>query len=166
MWQSQMSQIGNAQGMWMTSCSELMGWGFWDLKKKTGSWDSKLEEGSRFLIWARPDQGSTGCPRVGWVSELRADDVLTVSIVRNCVSLSPHVGKPSNSKRWIKSFVPEPISSVFGFLYAYEHYTRKNITNILWTYVHYSYTYLGRIFGPIYYNFIYIISLRHFQVFR
>ena len=32
--------------------------------------------------------------RVCLVSESRADDVQTVSIVRHCVSLSPHVEKP------------------------------------------------------------------------
>ena len=32
-------------------------------------------------------------------------------------------------KKVIKSFVPEPISSVFGFLYVYEYY--MNITNVV-----------------------------------
>ena len=48
----------------------------------------------------RRDQfGSTGCPRVCRVSELRADDVRTVSVVSHFVSLSPDVGKLSTQKR-------------------------------------------------------------------
>ena len=34
-------------------------------------------------------------------------------------------------KKVIKSFVPEPISSIFGFLYVYEHYERFIHVNIL-----------------------------------
>ena len=33
-------------------------------------------------------------------------------------------------KKVIKSFVPEPISSVFRFIYVYEHYERCMHTNI------------------------------------
>ena len=46
-------------------------------------------------------------------------------------------------KKVNKSFVPEPISSVFGFLYSL--WTLRT----LYVYVHYSYTYLGRIFGRV-----------------
>ena len=34
-------------------------------------------------------------------------------------------------KKVNKSFVPAPISSIFGFLYAYEHYERFMHVNIL-----------------------------------
>ena len=74
-------------GMWMTSCPEVMdfGWILGDFWKKADSWDLNLEEASGFfLIWTRPGQlvlrdaqcvvGSDG----------------TVSIVR-IVSLSPRV---------------------------------------------------------------------------
>ena len=132
-------------GMWMTSCQEAMGWGFGDLKK-TVSLDSTLEEGSRFLILARPDQGPTGYPSVGWVSELRADDVWTVSIVRNCVSFSS-CRKTLNSKRWIKVSYPNQkrVVTVFRvFRIPIRVWT-------LWTF--YACEYLGRIFGPICYTF-------------
>ena len=71
-------------------------------------------------IWARPVQlFTTGCARVCWVSELRADAGRTVSIVKIvCVSLSPRVEKPK-LKEGNKSFGPEPReSSVFRDSYA------------------------------------------------
>ena len=70
--------------------------------------------------WARPDKFVCygRCMLVG----LRADDVKAVSIER--LSLSPHVEKPLNSKRWIKvSYLNQ--FRVFGFLYMF--------MNILWT---------------------------------
>ena len=51
-----------------------------------------------FQSWARPDDFMR-YGRRAFVG-LRADDVKTVSIER--LSLSPHVEKPLNSKRWIK----------------------------------------------------------------
>ena len=109
-------------GMWMTSCLEATGWGFWDLKKKGVSWDSTLKEGSWFS-GARRGQTSSlqrGATRGGirWKSQHRK---------KLCLSLL--VSKNLKLKKVIKSFVPEPrksssVSSVFGFLYAYEHYER------------------------------------------
>ena len=53
---------------------------------------------------------------------LRADNVKAVSIERLSLSLSPHVEKPLNSKRWIKVSDLNQFR-VFGFLYIfYEHY--------------------------------------------
>ena len=82
-------------------------WGFGNLKKKTVSWDSSLEEGSRIFSW-----GLRNVSRVCW---------------RNYLSLL--MSKNLKLKKVNKSFVPEPISTVFGFLYAYEHYEH------LWTFV-------------------------------
>ena len=72
---------------------------------------------------------------------LRADDVKSVSIERLCVclSLSLHVEKPLNSKRWIKvSYLNQFREfSVFGFLYMF-----MNILGTLWlfqTSVYYVY---------------------------
>ena len=113
-----------------TSCPEAMGWGFLDLKKRV-SWDSTLEEGRQFLIWARPDQWSTGCPRVGWVRELRADEWRTVSIVRNCVSLL--MSENLKLKKVNKSFVPEPKESRHCFVYFGIPY------------IYFTYSYLGHI---------------------
>ena len=91
--------------------------------------------------WARPDDFMRygRCALVG----LRADDVKAVSIERLRLSLSPHVKKPLNSKRWIKDSYLNQFR-VFGFLYMF--------MNILWTLclfhisVYYGYaTYLIRI---------------------
>ena len=50
-------------------------------------------------------------------------------------------------KKVNKSFVPEPISSVFGFLYAYEHYEHSmNICErfpYLYEYVYFTYPFHG-----------------------
>ena len=125
--------------MWMTSCPEAMGWGFWDLKKKKVSWDSTLEEGRRFLIWARPDQfGSTGCPRVGWVSELRTDDGQTVSIERLCLSLL--MSENLKLKKVKKKVSYLKLKSVSCFRIPIRVYT-------LWTF--YACEYLGRICGRV-----------------
>ena len=72
--------------------------------------------------WARPDDFVRYGRRA--LVGLRADDVKAVSIERLCVSLSLHVEKPLNSKRWIKvSYLNQ--FRVFGFLYMF--------MNILWT---------------------------------
>ena len=79
------------------------------------AWTKKVD----FRSSPRPDQlGLRNVPRVCWVSESRTDDVRTVIIVRNCVSLSSW-RKNLKLKKVIKSFVPELISWFFGFLYAY-----------------------------------------------
>ena len=59
-------------------------------------------------------------PRVGWVESWRCKS----SQHRKIVSLSPHVEKPLNSKRWIKVLYLNQFR-VFGFLYMF--------MNILWT---------------------------------
>ena len=86
-----------------------------DLKKKAVSWDSSLEEGSRFLVSPRRDQlGSTKCA-------VRLLKKLCLSLLRS---------KNLKLKKVNKYFVPEPISSVFGFRYANEH---------LWTFYEHLY---------------------------
>ena len=85
-----------------------------EIWKKEVSWDSSLEEGSRFLSSPRRDQfGSTGCLHVGWVKRKEVGfwsrlgetswDLRNVPCVcwRNCVSLSS-CRKTLNSKRYIK----------------------------------------------------------------
>ena len=52
----------------------------WDLNSERESWDSSLEEGSRFLVSPRRDQ-------LGVYEMYRA-------FVEEIVSLSPHVEKP------------------------------------------------------------------------
>ena len=109
-------------------------------EKKTVSWDSTLDEGSRFseLAEARP----VVC---GEVLHVVGSDG-KVSIERNCVcvcvslslSLSLLVSINLKLKKVIKSFVPEPISC-FSDSCAYEHYEHS----ILWTF--FTYSYLGRI---------------------
>ena len=136
-------------GMWMTPCPEAMGWGFGYLKKRI-SWDSTLEEGSRFLIWARPDQGSTGWLHIGWVSELRADDVRTVSIIRNYVFLFLML-KNLKFKKVNKSFVPQPISCF-----------QIPICIHVWTlWMFYACEYLSRIFGRGYVTLAYTEILQN-----
>ena len=97
--------------------------------------------------------GLRNVPRVGWVSVLRADDVRTVSIVRNSLSLSLSLlslslslslsllmSKNLKLKKVIKSFVPEPkkrvvsISSVFGFPMSI---SRIHILVVFWTWICY-----------------------------
>ena len=90
----------------MTSCPEALRMvGIW--KKTSVSWDSSLEEGSRFLVSARRDQ-------LGVYEMCRA-------FVEEIVSLSLLISKNLKLKKVNKSFVPELISSGFGFLYVYEY---------------------------------------------
>ena len=73
------------------------------------SWDSEVGEGRRIsALWA---------PRVGWVESWRRKS----SQHRKIVSLSPHVEKPLNSKKWIKVFYLNQFREfrVFGFLYMF-----------------------------------------------
>ena len=131
----------------MTSCPAAMGWDsqwFW---KKAVSWDLDLGEASWFFrTWQ--GQGSlwtVGCMRVGWVSELRADDGRTVSIEK-IVSLSPRVEKPK-LKKGDKSFVPEPRElSVFR---VFQIPMPMNIMNVLYihifTYSHFWICYISMI---------------------
>ena len=82
--------------------------------EKKQSLDSSLEEGSQFLVSPQRDQlGSTKCAARGgvrWKSQHRK---------KLCLSLL--MWKNLKLKKVIKSFVPEPILSVFRFLYVYEH---------------------------------------------
>ena len=95
----------------------------WDLNSERDSWDSSLEEGRRFFV--------------GVYEMCRA-------FVEEIVSLSLLMSKNLKLKMVIKSFVPEPISSVFGFLYAYEH---------LWTFSVSVWICLFHVFGSWSYIF-------------
>ena len=98
--------------------------------EKNRSWDLGLNEASRFseLAEARP----VVCSRVPHVVGSDGKD----RIERNCLSL--FMSKNFKLKKVIKSFVPEPISCFS------DSYMR------IWTF--FMYSYLGRIFGPIYYS--------------
>ena len=112
----------------MMSCPEAMGWGFWNLKKIV-SWDLGLDEASQLSepAEARP----VVC---GGVPHVVGSDG-KVSIERNC-GLSLLMSKNLKLKKVNKSFVPEPISCFFGFLWI--------CVRTLWTF--YACEYLGRIF--------------------
>ena len=60
-----------------------------DFGKKAESWDLDVDEASWFLDLgeASPVMNCGVCTRVGWVSELKADDGKTVSIEKLCLSL-------------------------------------------------------------------------------
>ena len=78
---------------------------------------------SKSIFGARRGETSWGLrnvPRVCWVSESRADDVRTVSIVRNCVSLSPLMSENFKLKKVNKNFVPEPKES------------RQSVSSVSW----------------------------------
>ena len=101
----------------MASCPEAMRILEFEKKKKKTveiwAWTKQVD----FRSSPKPDQlFAAGC-RTWWWSDGK------VIIERKCVSLSlsPHVEKNLKLKKVIKSFVPEPILSVFGFLYEYEH---------------------------------------------
>ena len=95
----------------------------WDLNSEQQSWDSSLVEGGQFLVSPRRDQlGTTKC-----AARL---------LKKLCLSLL--MSKNLKLKKVIKSFVPEPILRVFGFLY------------VLWTlwkffykYEYFTYSYLA-----------------------
>ena len=124
----------------MTSCPEVMGRGFWNLKKRV-SWDSTLEEGSRFseLAETRPVVCSGVLHVVGvrWKSQHRKKLCLSLLMSENL-----------KLKKVIKSFVLEPKRRVvsvscFSDSYVYEHLWTFSVC--VWSYAHF--TYLGRIFG-------------------
>ena len=83
---------------------------------------------------------------------LRADDVKTVNIEGLCVSLSPYVEKPFNSKV-IKSFVPELRSRVFFFVFRDSYVLCIYVMNILCTFHIFMYgygtEYLGECLKPV-----------------
>ena len=114
-------------GTWMTSCPEAEDYGIWkktvswDLNSERVSWDSSLEEGSRFLVSPRRDQlGSTK----------------HAARLLKKLHLSLLMSKNLKLKKVIKSFVPEPFSC-FSDFYVYEH---------LWTF---SVSVWIGLFGPI-----------------
>ena len=111
-------------------------WGIWE---KAGSWVPASERESRDsnlgeAIWLC----ALRAPRVGWVESWRCKSSqhrkivsLSLSLALSLslsLSLSPHVEKSLNSKRWIKSFVPETISCFRIPIYVYEHF--MNIMSI------------------------------------
>ena len=90
-----------------------------DLRKSSELGSCFRTRESRF----RPGRGQTTLcatgSRVGWVESCRCKS----SQHRKIVSLSPHVEKPLNSKRWIKvSYLNQ--FRVFGFLYMFMNILR------------------------------------------
>ena len=99
-----------------------------DLNSERVSWDSSLEEGSRFL-------GSTKCAArllSQWVEGWRC----TNSQHRKKLCPSLLMSKNLKIIKEIKSFVPETISSVFGFLDAlWTWWTFFTYMNISYTHI-------------------------------
>ena len=114
----------------------------WDLNSERVSWDSSLQEGSRFLVLPRRDHlGSTKCAArllSQWVESWRC----TKSQHRKKLCLSLLMSKNLKLKKVIKSFVPETkrvvrVSRIFR--------------NSLWTFcVYFTCSYLGRIILDFY----------------
>ena len=117
-----------SSGTWMDVMPGSGAEDFGNLKKKPVSWDLSLEEACRFseLAKDRPVVCGGGAARGG---------VRGKSQHRKKLCLSLLMSKNLKLKKVIKSFVPEPISSVF------------RIPIWLWTYVPFTCLYLGRIFG-------------------
>ena len=124
----------------MTSCPKAIGWGFWNLKKRV-SWDSTLEEGRQFSelaevrpvwVYGMPARWLSQWVESWWCTNSQHSKKLCISSCR----------KTLNSKKLIKSFVPEPISCFS------DSDIRMNIMNVLcmwiswsyfWTYICYKY---------------------------
>ena len=98
-------------GMWITSCPEAMGRGFWVIFffLKAVSWDSDLGEASWFSSFG--EAKSVGCTRCAARGGVRRNSQHS----KNCVSLSS-CWKPK-SQEGNESFVPELkiVVSVSGF---------------------------------------------------
>ena len=74
------------QGMWVTSCTGSVGWGFLGFEKKQVVEFLPPNERVEIQAWARPDDFvHYGSRALVW---LRADNVKAVCIERLCVSLS------------------------------------------------------------------------------
>ena len=107
-------------------------------KLRTVSWDSRLEEGSWFLVSPRRDQ-------------LESMKCVVHFFKKLCLSLL--LSKNFKLKKVIKRFVTEPkesssVSSVFGFLYVYEY-----CEHFLYQYEHmyiWRVCNLGRLFLELY----------------
>ena len=108
--------------MWMISCPEAMGWGFWVIfEKKAVSWDSDLGQTTWVYGMCRAFVGSVSWdPKLKASWDLKLDEASPVGSTRcaahggvrwnsqhskNCVSL-PSCWKPK-SQEGNKSFVPE-----------------------------------------------------------
>ena len=117
------------QGMWVTSCTRSVGRGFGNLEKvselssylRTREFHSDLGEARRICALREP--------RVGWVESWRCKSSHHRKIV--CVSLSPHVEKPLNSKRWIKVSYLNQFRECCVFRIPYVSFTHPYIMGIL-----------------------------------
>ena len=111
-------------GTWMTSCPEALR--ILEFEKNR-SWDSSLEEGSRFLVSLRQDQlGSTKC-----AARL---------LKKLCLSLL--MSKNLKLKKVIKRFVPEPKESRQVYRVFRDSLCTFHIFiswSISWTYISYTY---------------------------
>ena len=113
------------QGMWVTSRTRSVGWGFGDLRKS-----SELSSCLRTReSTSRPGRGQTNLCATGTraLVGLRADDVKAAQH-RKIVSLSrPHVEKNLNSKRWIKVSYPNQFRECRVFRIPYVYFTHPYI---------------------------------------
>ena len=115
------------QGVWVTSCTGSVGWGFWGFEKKQWVEFLPLNERVEIQSWARPDEFV--CYGCSALVGLRADDIKAVSIERLSLSLSLSSYRITfKLKKVNKSFVPEPISCFWIPIYVYEHF--MNIMSI------------------------------------
>ena len=119
---------------WLVSRRKRWGWRFWDLKKNSELRFGLGRSKSLFdLGEARP--GVYGMP-ARWLNQWVESWRCTNSQHSKKLCLSLLMSGNLKLKKVNKSFVPEPrklssVSSVFGFLYEYEHYERFMHVNIL-----------------------------------
>ena len=105
-----------------------VGWGFWDLEKSV-SWVPASEQESRDSELGKARRiCALRASHVGWLESWRCKSSQHRKIVS--LSLSPHVKKPLNSKRWIKvSYLNQ--FCVFRFLNMFMNNYERFST--LWT---------------------------------
>ena len=111
--------------MWMTSCTGNVGWGFLGLVKK--QWVEFLRRNGKvdFRGLPRLDQSlADGVPHVVW-------GICKSSQHRKIVSLSPHVEKPLNSKRWIKVLYLHQFRECRVFRIPYVYFTHPYTMGML-----------------------------------
>ena len=141
------------QGMWMTSCPEAMGWGFWDLKK-TVSWDLDLDEASWFFGpgWGRSSYELRGV-HTRWLSQWVENWQCTNSQHSKKLCLSLLMSENLKLKKGNKSFIPEPEESrqvfwVFSDSYMHNECFRMFYISIcicswtIWTFYACEYIYI------------------------
>ena len=115
--------------------------GIWK-KTKTVSWDLDLDEASWFSELAKARSVWVDELPAHWLSQWVQSWQCTNSqhSKKLCVSLSLLMSENLKLKKVNKSFVPETKESRQVFRVFSDSYTSKNIMNILWTCVHFTYS--------------------------